>query len=205
MSRTSAGAVSSTCRLCSLSKLSWDQDNIVCRTVPFGQGIRRQVARALAPNRNNCVHPRIECDGTYFDERMPLENELSEDGDGVESSWKHYLALARDASAESDARALEYLRGEIDLEGAELSQNERAIGALEELQQICGSSADVSLLLDKLTGEDGSREILARVRSRRAMTFHIRAWAVVRLPILSRCFPGTRNLRRYLSAFRTQT
>ena len=56
-------------------------------TFPMVPAFDRKAGELLRPNHRWCTRSAVECDGTFFDERMPLENELSDDGDGVESSW----------------------------------------------------------------------------------------------------------------------
>lgn len=82
------------------------------------------------------------CAGPSF-ERIPLENELSEDHDALESSWRTYLSLARRAADEADQ-----LGGELIEAG--LSMDLRSESALHELETLCGSAVDIDgfLVLD---------------------------------------------------------
>ncbi|RLB47561.1 MAG: hypothetical protein DRJ42_25160 [Deltaproteobacteria bacterium] len=102
-------------------------------------------AEYLTPSTSWCTHARETCAGTSFDERIPLENELIDDGDAVESSWRHYLQLARQAANEADM-----LGERVIADGLEMDR--RAETALEELEGICGTTIDV----DSLMAEDGS-------------------------------------------------
>jgi hypothetical protein len=124
----------------------------------------REAGELLRPNSKWCSRPAVECDGRRFDERMPLENELAEDGDGVESSWKHYLTLAEQAAAEAHALGEQYLQNGLEAdrqqeaEQLRTAQDEhanlsRAEGELEALQEICGTAMNTEDLLG-LVGAD---------------------------------------------------
>lgn len=109
-----------------------------------------QAGSLLTPDTRTCDSPTILCDGTKFDQRLPLEDELSDDGDDVESSWKYYLGLAEQAAAESDLRANEYLDQRLALSAREeeLALQARAAVAagaatIETVQQACGASVSV--------------------------------------------------------------
>ena len=94
------------------------------------------VDEAIAPRPDRCSRPATSCAGIPFDQRIPLENELSEDGDALESSWRTYLALARRAADEADALGDELVR-----EG--LTMDLRAESAMEELEALCGTAIDI--------------------------------------------------------------
>jgi hypothetical protein len=109
--------------------------------------IDHAAARYIEPNRKWCTNPQITCAGTSFDERLSLENELTEDGNDFEDSWRHYLQLARQAADEADELGESYLQAEIDVLNTELDQvqfedqvRERRERELDELQDICGTS-----------------------------------------------------------------
>jgi hypothetical protein len=113
----------------------------------------RKAGAILRPSEKWCTRSAVECDGAFFDERLPLENELSEDFDDVESSWRHYLALAEQASAEAHALGAEYLQNglEVDrqLESTQIRDVQdrqryldRVDGEMETIQDICGTAMD---------------------------------------------------------------
>lgn len=124
-----------------------------------------RAAEFMKLSQLDCTRPQLSCAPGgpnsklgRFDERLPLENELSEDQDGVESSWKYYLTRARDAANASDALAREYVsmrlleeqRGESLTQRAEdiqRAQEEKASAALDRVQQICGTSVEPEWLL----------------------------------------------------------
>jgi hypothetical protein len=70
-------------------------------------------------------------DGVSRDMFVPLENELTSDSDAYESSWRHYLKLAKEAATRADALGKELI-------ALELEQDERREAAGEALGGICG-------------------------------------------------------------------
>ncbi len=131
--------------------------DVQCRDIPIVPEAMDRLRDVLAPSREWCSDSSVSCAGTRFDERIPLEDELASDGDGVESSWRHYLNLAREAAAESDRLGLDYVHAglEQDLREEELdlrrrAQEEKAMGEIEGLQAICGTAVDPVGLLDRL-------------------------------------------------------
>ncbi|MFO0570862.1 MAG: hypothetical protein U0263_34815 [Polyangiaceae bacterium] len=62
---------------------------------------------------------------------VPLENELTSDSDSFESSWKHYLTLAKQAAAQADQLGEKLVE-------LGLQQDFRREAAGEELGKICG-------------------------------------------------------------------
>jgi len=75
--------------------------------------------------------------GDVFDTRLPLEHELTDDGDAYENSWRHYMAIARDAADRAD------LLGEQLIERG-LGIDFRAESAVEELAAQCGGSISLA-------------------------------------------------------------
>lgn len=126
-----------------------------CLVMPVVPEAERRAAQILAPSTRSCAASRLSCAGTDFDARLPLENELSDDQDGVESSWKHYLSLARQAATEADQLGNAYVeaglekikRGE-DNELREKANDVQMSQSLDELQNTCGTSLDPAVLLD---------------------------------------------------------
>lgn len=99
------------------------------REAVIREGIEAAIDRAAPVNR--CA--RLQTN------RIPLENELSEDGDSFESSWRSYLGLAAAASAEADNLGERLIE-----QGLEMDR--RAEGAAEELERLCGGTIDLDLL-----------------------------------------------------------
>jgi hypothetical protein len=75
--------------------------------------------------------------GVPWDFFVPLENELSEDSDEYENSWRHYLGLARQAAERSDALADQLMQ--LDKEEAYHVE-----GAQQDLAATCGGYTDIS-------------------------------------------------------------
>jgi hypothetical protein len=131
-----------------------------CRVIPIVPEATAAAAVAMAPSRDWCGTSKVSCAGTQFDDRLPLEDELTGDGDDIESSWKHYLGLARAAVDEADALGQEYieasLRQELRTEEIEIrrdQQEEKALAAFQRVQEICGSAVRPDAVL-KLLGSD---------------------------------------------------
>lgn len=123
-----------------------------------------RVRNILAPNPDWCSRQIQYCGSRAFDTRVPLENELTDDQNGVESSWARYVALARDAAEAADALGEVVIEQGIGLDVKEESQAEAdALRAeaqrilveqtLDPLKDVCGI-ADVDFLLDEI-GEAG--------------------------------------------------
>lgn len=126
---------------------------------PIIPALDRKAGELLKPSTKWCTRSAVECDGTLFDERMPLENELSEDGDGVESSWRHYLGLAEQAAAEAHALGEAYISNGVEVdrqaEAAELRDIDdyqrflsHADAEMETVQDICGTAMSTDALLE---------------------------------------------------------
>lgn len=137
--------------------LDFQQTGRLCRDVPIVPEATEAAARAIAPSREWCGSSEVTCAGTRFDERLPLEDELSTDHDDTESSWRHYLDLARRAVDHADALGEEFVQAALqdDLREEEVDirrtqQEERALGEFQRIQEICGSAADPNKVLDLL-------------------------------------------------------
>lgn len=136
--------------------------------VPIVPRIQERVGKLLSPSRKSCEHPQFDCGGTNLDERMPLENELSDDQDGVESSWRHYLALARSAADLADSLGTDYVNSGLDksrrteetkeLDLRQEERHERADEALQRLRDVCGADVSIDSIQELLSasGQCGS-------------------------------------------------
>jgi hypothetical protein len=126
--------------------------------VPITPEWSKRAADMIRPSPEWCTFPGVECNGDPFDARMPLENELTDDGDNVESSWKHYLGLARQSADEATFLAESYLNSGVELDT--LTQQEqlreaqdrirfltRAETELETVQSICGTAIETTQLM----------------------------------------------------------
>src|SRR5690606_33254785 len=117
------------------------------------------------PSRSRCAVPSVSCAGVSYDARLPLEDELSTDSDGVENSWRHYLALARQAADEADELGKEYVESALDVtietSQVELRREEqiqRAEEALQAVQSACGTAIESRRLLSLLTTGELKRD-----------------------------------------------
>jgi hypothetical protein len=133
---------------------------------PIVPAVQARVDEILAPSRKYCGIQEVSCTGIATDARLPLENELTDDNNGVESSWKHYLSLATQAANESDllgaelrAAKLNSLQGEAAEELRQEEQLQAAENALQEVQAACGTAIDPKRLLTLLsTPENASTQ-----------------------------------------------
>src|SRR6185369_1334906 len=133
------------------------------RTAMVIKGNEDRIAAILEPSREWCARPQVTCDGSQFDERIALEDELTDDNSGIENSWKHYLELAKSAAEQADALGNDYINESL-ANAENLEQNERAKqqqleqadSQLEKLQQLCGFTADTHSLLKLLSDENGN-------------------------------------------------
>jgi hypothetical protein len=131
---------------------------------PLIPELDEKVRDLLAPSKAWCTQQAVSCSGGRFDERLPLENELTEDGSPAESSWKHYLELAKVASFEADTIGSEMVQHGIDLTSTtenqavaerdrEEAQRVQVEQTLEELQSICGTSVDPRALMSGFSSD----------------------------------------------------
>jgi len=127
------------------------------------KGMDERIASAIEPSKTSCVRPRKNCDDAEFDERIPLDDELSDMSDGIESSWKHYLDLAKQAAAKADQLGADYIQSGLDndtrLETVEIRQQQQAQQAdsyLQRLQAICGTQVDTRSLMPLLKDAAGT-------------------------------------------------
>lgn len=125
-----------------------------CRDIPLIPSLGEKVKDAIAPNPANCGAPKTSCTGVDFDARIPLENELSEDNDGIESSWKYYLNMAEQAAREADQLGQDYLAASLAVdqfkytnETWRMNQEEKAVAAMDRVQSICGTAIEPESLL----------------------------------------------------------
>jgi hypothetical protein len=111
---------------------------VYCDSVPISPGIFHWGAEQVMPSESYTSAQASVCAGLNVDDfRLPLENELTDDLDGRESSWAHYLRLAQ-----SSADLAENLGETLLDEG--LQMDLRAEAAVDALEQICGVRIDVS-------------------------------------------------------------
>ena len=95
------------------------------------------VAATMGSSPSNPARPENLCAGMPYADRLTLENELIDDGNGIESSWRHFMAAAREAADEADRLGEDLIRN-----GLELDQ--RSEMAIDELETACGVSLNLS-------------------------------------------------------------
>jgi hypothetical protein len=111
-----------------------------CIFGPGGIRTFERVRTLLSPNADNPSKPKICCDNLPCDLAVPLEDSLqSTPPREVESSYMHYLSLARAAADRADQLGEEIYR-----QGLEMDQ--RAEAARDELETICGGVVNVDRL-----------------------------------------------------------
>lgn len=127
--------------------------------VPIVTGLDKRVSDLMAPSREHCAKQEVSCAGVTLDARLPLENELTSDENGVENSWQHYLALARQAADEADLLGQEYLNAklettldDIQTETRQEEQLQRAEEKLQQVQTACGTAIESRKLLSIISG-----------------------------------------------------
>jgi len=77
---------------------------------------------------------------------VPLENELTSDSDGFETSWRHYLTLAKQSATKADELGRELLKIAVDKELRREASGEALAG-------ICGGAPSMSDLSTNSEGE----------------------------------------------------
>jgi hypothetical protein len=108
-----------------------------CSQSPVNADIDQLIDAVLTPSTQLCSRPETSCAGPDFTQRIPLENELSSDGDDRESSWRVYLDRANEASDRADALGEQLIQ-------AGLEMDQRIEAAEEELQALCGGSISLA-------------------------------------------------------------
>jgi hypothetical protein len=106
---------------------------------PANPWLDAMAKEALEPNPTSPTDADTHCSGLPSDLDLPLENELNDDGDGIESSWRTYLRQAQIAAEEADRLGDELIR-------AGLEMDVRAEQALESLETTCGTAIDLDAL-----------------------------------------------------------
>lgn len=146
----------------------------------FVPELDEQVRELIAVDEDHCARPRVSCaaygnQGTgSFDRRLPLENELIDDRDGYESSWKYFLELARTAAQRADTLASEVIQSTIAVQSSdesialtqaqfEQAQNDQIRSQLEGALRICGSNIDPERLLREVSDPATGKRDLSKL------------------------------------------
>lgn len=120
-------------------------------------GLHTWAGELLMPSPDFCGRPRTSCAGVTTDGRIPLEDDLTDDGDAYESSWRRYLSLAETAAREADRLADEAIG--VDLEIATRSEQ-----AAQELEDLCGDGVEFEAIAT-LAQQYPERSILELIES----------------------------------------
>lgn len=130
---------------------------------PIIRNSESRLAALLEPGKDWCSRPRVTCDGALFDERIPLEDELTDDSNGVENSWKRYLDLATAASNEADLLGNEYInaalskdQNQVSVDDKRQQQLEQANAQLQQLQALCGTNIRIDALSKLFSDNSGN-------------------------------------------------
>ena len=108
-----------------------------CLTGPIVPDIETFAVDAVELNPGDPTSNAMSCAGVPFDQRIPLENELTSNGDDIESSWRHYLEMAEQAATRADMLGEELIRNG-------LENDRRSEGAIDSLENICGVPINLS-------------------------------------------------------------
>lgn len=107
-----------------------------CTEEPYFPLFEKESEDLMAPSTQWCATSEVTCAGPGFADTIPLENELTSDGDLVEDSWRYYLDLAQSAAERADRL------GE-DLIDAGFALDENLEAAEDEVRAICGDDVDL--------------------------------------------------------------
>lgn len=116
-----------------------------CTSIPFDYLSNGAAGRDFEVDDD--ARPAHAC--SNLPERLPLEDEIIEDGDPYEDSWQHHLRVAASTAAHADDLGQNLIRTGLEME----VQAQRAV---DEIQTLCG----VHINLDQLVGTDGSLQEL---------------------------------------------
>ncbi|MFT3925551.1 MAG: hypothetical protein QM778_23630 [Myxococcales bacterium] len=115
------------------------------RNLPaMSKAVLDALVRGIAPDPADPAMSALSCAGVPYDVKIPLENELTEAADGaddIESSFAHYLKLARQAADSADLLGDDLVR-----QGIEMDQ--RAEDARDKLEDLCGGIINVPSFAD---------------------------------------------------------
>jgi hypothetical protein len=119
-----------------------------------GPNILADIRDIVTPRADEPWEPAMTCAGLPHNVRLPLEDELTEavtGADEIESSFSHYLALARTAAQEADDLAETLIRDGLEIDHL-------AESAREELEEICGAMVNVPSFTNAGSGAQCSTE-----------------------------------------------
>jgi hypothetical protein len=109
----------------------------MCSVQAIAPDIYNEAQTILTPTPQSCGQAAVTSVGTNNDDKIPLESELSDDGNGIESSWRVYLERARSAAARTDQLGEQLVE-----QGLEADRTIES--AVEDLTKLCGQDVSVS-------------------------------------------------------------
>ena len=91
------------------------------------------VGKLTKRNHRDCGAPVDVCSDIGLERNFvpPLENELTENSDQYENSWRHYLEMAEAAAIETDRLGEQLVESSLDID-------KRSEAARQELEDLCG-------------------------------------------------------------------
>lgn len=116
---------------------SWES---LCDAVPSSPTYREPTERAVTPDPQAPGVPEVGCED-IGEPHVPLEAELSDDGDRYETSWRRQIEIARAAADLADQLADQHVAQGLDVDG-------RAEAAQRELAALCGVNVDLTRLFE---------------------------------------------------------
>ncbi len=115
-----------------------------CTSIPYDP-ISHDGASKTTETDEQTAAPRSTCGGIEFNAPIPLEDEIIDNGDPYENSWKHHLDVAAAAAAYADTLGQNLIE-------SGLNMDRRAETAIDTIQNTCG----VAINVDELFNDDGS-------------------------------------------------
>ncbi|MBI4511832.1 MAG: hypothetical protein HY698_19515 [Deltaproteobacteria bacterium] len=112
-----------------------------CFLIPIDSSAEKDVAEILEPSKEAPGRAAYSCAGIDESTKLPLEGELSQDGDAYESSWRSYLVRAKEAAERADQLGEQLIE-------AGLAMDHRIEGAAETLSGLCGEQASTADFFD---------------------------------------------------------
>lgn len=125
-----------------IAGFSLDLENVTdktCADIPYD--FRSNVDASRFTRVDEDSEPSDLCSG--LPERLPLEDEIIDDGDPYEDSWQHHLRVAEAAAAHADQLGQQLIQAGLEMDDA----SERAV---DRIQQVCGTHINLDLF-----GADG--------------------------------------------------
>lgn len=139
------GAGAGDFELLQTAEIDWPDAAGVWRAATYSivPAASRSAMQLISSSASACNQNEVSCTGLLRNTRLPLENSLSDDGDAYESSWRHYLGLARAAASAADSLGDEWISVGYTIDDA----SERA---WDQIERECGSVGTLPNVLEPL-------------------------------------------------------